>query len=76
VTLSWTASTSPGVGYNCYRATSTNGPFKVVNTGLIASTSYVDKTVQSGTTYYYYATAVDAQGNESVPSNQVVATVP
>ena len=76
VTLSWTASTSPVVGYNCYRATNTNGPFNVVNTGLISSTNYVDQTVQSGTTYYYYATAVDAQGNQSVPSNHVVATVP
>jgi len=63
-------------GYNVYRATNSNGPFTVLNTGLITATSYVDQAVTAGTTYYYYATAVDSQGDESVPSNQVSATVP
>jgi hypothetical protein len=76
VTLSWTPSTSLVVGYNCYRSTSPNGPFTVVNTGLIPSTSYVDYAVQSGATYYYYATAVDNRGRESAPSSSVSATVP
>jgi hypothetical protein len=76
VALSWTASTSPVVGYNVYRSTSTSGPFSLVNTGVVSSFSYDDTTVLSGITYYYYATAVDAQGNESVPSAQASATVP
>jgi hypothetical protein len=76
VTLSWTASTSQVAGYKVYRASNSNGPFSVLNTGLISATTYVDQTVTSGLTYYYYATAVDNQGAESIASNQVSATVP
>jgi fibronectin type 3 domain-containing protein len=76
VTLSWTASKSQVAGYNVYRASHSNGPFTVLNTRLITATSYVDQAVTSGATYYYYATAVDSQGDESVPSNQGSATVP
>jgi len=76
VTLSWTASTSQVAGYNIYRATISTGPFSLLNTGLITGTSYVDTSVVPGTTYFYYATAVDSQANESVPSNKVSATVP
>ena len=76
VTLSWTASTSQVAGYNVYRATNSNGPFTVLNTGLITATSYVDHAVAPGATYYYYATAVDSHGNQSVASNHVSATVP
>ena len=76
VTLSWTASTSQVAGYNVYRSTNSNGPFSAINGGLATTTSYVDKAVQSGATYYYYATAVDNQGNQSVASNQVSAVVP
>jgi len=32
--------------------------------------------VQGGQTYYYFATAVDADGLESAPSNQVKAKIP
>jgi fibronectin type 3 domain-containing protein len=76
VTLSWTASTSQVAGYKIYRASNPNGQFSVLNTGLINTTTYVDQTVSSGMTYYYYATAVDNQGTESIASNQVSATVP
>jgi len=30
----------------------------------------------SGITYYYVTTAVDSTGGESIPSNEVPATVP
>ena len=76
VVLSWTASTSPVVGYNAYRSTISGGQYTKLNSSLIATTSYTDQTVQSGSTYYYVATAVDSQGNESSYSNQAVATVP
>jgi hypothetical protein len=76
VTLAWTASVSQVVGYNAYRATQPNGPYTLLNTGLISGTSYVDQTVQSSVTYYYVTTAVNAQGVESVYSNQANATVP
>ena len=77
VALSWTASTSPGVaGYNAYRSTVSGGPYTLLNSSLIATTSYNDVMVQSGYTYYYVTTAVDSQGLESVYSNEAAATVP
>jgi len=77
VALSWTASTSPGViGYNAYRSTTSGGPYTKLNSSLISTTSYVDLAVQDGYTYYYVTTAVNSQGQESVYSNQAVATVP
>jgi len=76
VTLGWTASTSTVAGYNIYRGTISGGPYVKVNTSLITSLAYTDTTVQSGTTYFYVATAVDSSGNESVNSNEVSAPVP
>lgn len=66
VSLSWTASISSGVsGYNVYRAGTSAGPFTKVNASLVTATSFTDTTVQSGQTYYYVLTAVDASTNES-----------
>jgi hypothetical protein len=76
VALSWNASTFQVVGYNIYRSISSAGPFNIINPSLIPLTSYTDPAVQSGVRYYYYATAVDAQHDESIPSNLAVATVP
>jgi uncharacterized membrane protein len=76
VALSWTASTSPGIaGYNMYRSTTSGGPYTKLNSSLISTTSYNDQTVQSGLTYYYVATAVNSQGEESAYSNQASASV-
>ncbi len=76
ILLGWTASTSQVAGYNAYRSTTSGGPYTKVNSGLIPITSYTDQTVQSGYTYYYVATSVDSQGNESGYSNEAVATEP
>jgi fibronectin type 3 domain-containing protein len=76
VTLGWTASTSTVSGYNIYRGTISGGPYVKVNSSLITTLAYTDTTVQSGTTYFYVATAVDSSGNESVNSNEVSAPVP
>jgi fibronectin type 3 domain-containing protein len=66
--LSW-----PAVGgasqYNIYRSQVAGGPY-----GLIANTSslsYQDSTVVNGVTYYYVTTAVFANGDKSVYSNEV-----
>src|SRR5579862_5893482 len=68
IRLSWTASTG-ATSYNIYRGTSSGGeggaPWQ---TGL-PSTSYTDTSAANGTTYYYEATAVDANG-ESAKSNE------
>lgn len=76
VSLSWQPGDGSAVGYNVYRGTSQSGPFQEINSALDASTNYTDYTVVSGTTYYYVATEVNAQGQESGYSNEVQAVIP
>jgi len=76
VDLNWAASTTTVAGYNIYQGSTTGGPYIKVNTGLVTLTSYTDSSVQSGLTYYYVATAVDATGVESLNSNEVAAIIP
>jgi len=75
-TLSWNASTSTASGYNVYRSTVSGSQYVKLNSSLISGLTYVDSTVQSGTTYYFVTTAVDSAGNESAYSNEVSAPVP
>ena len=76
VSLSWVASTTPGVtSYNVYRSTTSgNGYVKIAST-LGTVLSYIDSTVQSGM-YFYVTTSVDGSGNESAYSNEASANVP
>jgi hypothetical protein len=76
VALNWAVSTSTVAGYNVYRSTVSGSSYTRVNGVLVGAASYADSGVQSGQTYYYVATAVDASGNESVYSNEVSANVP
>ena len=76
VGLSWDASTSAVIGYNVYRGTQSGGPYQRLTPSPEPTTSYTDSTVLTGTTYYYVATAVDANHAESVYSNQAQAVVP
>jgi hypothetical protein len=76
VALSWTASTSTVAGYNVYRSTTSGGPYTLITSSAVTGTTFTDNTVQSGVTYFYVVTAVDAGGNESVNSNEVSATIP
>jgi hypothetical protein len=75
--LTWNASTDnvSVTQYNIYRST-VNGftPTAANKVGTSASTSYTD-TVSPAGTYYYLATAQDAAGNISTPSNQATAVV-
>ncbi len=76
VTLTWQASSSASVtGYNVYRSTVSGGYYGLVGSAA-QSLSYADQTVDSGTTYYYVTTAVNADGEESAYSNQVAILVP
>jgi hypothetical protein len=76
--LTWTASTTPNVTYNVYRAASASGPFTTpLNSSPISGTAFTDTTVQAGQTYYYVAAAVATNGSQSVVSNPPVqATIP
>jgi hypothetical protein len=76
VTLTWKASSSANVtSYNLYRSTISGGYYGLVGSAA-GSLSYADRTVESGTTYYYVTTAVNEQGKESAHSNQAVIVVP
>ncbi len=76
VTLTWTASTSTVSGYNVYRSTTNGSGYAKISSSLVGSVTYDDTTVQSGTTYYYVVTAVNASGEESTDSNQATAVIP
>jgi len=73
--LSWDAS-SGAVGYNVYRGNSHGGPYSLMNSVLDASTNYADTSVTGGATYFYVATAVNSNGDESGYSNEAKVTVP
>jgi Abnormal spindle-like microcephaly-assoc'd, ASPM-SPD-2-Hydin len=75
VDLTWNAA-SGAVGYNVYRRTAAGGPYTMINTALDSTTSYADSTVVSGQTYYYVATTVNSESEESGYSNQVQAVIP
>jgi hypothetical protein len=75
VALNWTASASTVSFYNVYRGTVSGGPYGLLTTNLKATT-YTDSTVQSGTTYYYVTSAVNAAGTESIFSNEFQSLIP
>jgi len=76
VGLSWQPGDQNYVGFNIYRATSQSGPYSKLNSQLDTISSYTDSEVGGGMTYYYAATEVDAQGQESAYSNIAVVTIP
>jgi hypothetical protein len=76
VTLSWTSSTSPVVGYNVYRASPAGRPVVKLSARPVAANQFIDTTVEAGHTYFYFVTSVDSKGAESGPSARVFATVP
>jgi hypothetical protein len=76
VVLTWTASTSTDVaGYHIYRSLLPAGTLTRVTTVPSFYTTYIDRFLASGT-YYYVATAVDINNNESNYSNQASAVLP
>jgi hypothetical protein len=76
VSLSWNASTSQVIGYNIYRRIGSSGSYTRLNPSINAITSYTDTSVQSGQTYDYVTTAVDASNMESAYSNEATAAIP
>ncbi|HEY1658042.1 MAG TPA: fibronectin type III domain-containing protein [Candidatus Sulfotelmatobacter sp.] len=76
VSVNWNPSKSKNIsGYNVYR-----GPdgkkWTKINVGLIAATDYDDSSVSNGSTYYYSATSVNIEGEESQKSTAAKVVVP
>jgi hypothetical protein len=76
VQLNWNASTSAVVGYRVYRSESSGTSYTPLTGEAFDALTYSDTSVDSGATYYYVVTAVDAAGVEGTHSNQVKAAVP
>jgi fibronectin type 3 domain-containing protein len=76
VSLSWQRDANPVIGYNVYRGTQSGGPYGRINNALESTTDYNDNSVVAGKTYFYAATAVNAQGHESGYSNKVKVVIP
>ncbi|MGA8182229.1 MAG: IPT/TIG domain-containing protein [Terriglobia bacterium] len=78
IDLLWSApstSTIAIAGYNVYRGNTSAGPFGLLNgSSPLATTSFIDATVEGGTTYYYEVKSVDTSGVESPPAGPVPAT--
>src|SRR5262249_30716186 len=70
ITLAWTASAG-ATGYNVKRATVSGGPYATV-AGNVGATSYPDKGLTNGTTYYSVVSALSTAG-ESATSSQASA---
>lgn len=76
VTLAWRPAASSVVGYNVYRGAAAQGPYAQINSAVHPKATFTDATVASGKTYFYMTTAVNQNGRESKPSNQVRVTIP
>jgi hypothetical protein len=79
IKLAWDPSSdSATVGYNVYRSQQSGTyPSTPLNgSNVVTSAAFTDSSVQTGSTYYYVVTTVNANGLQSGYSNQVQATVP
>jgi fibronectin type 3 domain-containing protein/regulation of enolase protein 1 (concanavalin A-like superfamily) len=72
--LSWTGSTG-ATGYSVLRATSPNGSYTTVASGL-TGTSYLDSGLTSGTTYYYAVVATNGSGSSANSAQVNAITAP
>ena len=79
VNLRWDApvdSPDPVARYDIYRSTGNSSSYELLNSIPNNQTTYVDTSVQPGTTYNYYVTSVDRSGAQSGPSNTVTVPIP
>jgi len=75
VDLTWDASPAPDLaGYFVYRSPESGKDYQRLTSEALRVLSFADSNVKPGTRYYYVVTAVDAEGNESVFSQEVAAT--
>jgi fibronectin type 3 domain-containing protein len=75
VALSWDPSPSDIIGYYVYRML-LDGTFAKITNAPVVLTEFTDTRIQSGQTYTYVVTAVDADNVESDYSEPATATIP
>ncbi len=76
VVLNWTPSSSSNIsGYDVYRGTTAGGPYALLTSSPVSSSSFTDTTAQGGQTYYYVVTSVSGS-TQSAYSNVVSVTIP
>ncbi len=72
VILNWSANLELDIaGYRIYRSTSPDGPFALLNSSLLSTTSYEDTSVSDLIYYYYKVVAVDTDNHESLPTDVI-----
>ncbi|MGB7264210.1 MAG: choice-of-anchor D domain-containing protein [Terracidiphilus sp.] len=79
VNLTWDAPSSspdPVAGYNVYRSPTNAYSFVQLNSSMVAQSTYVDGTAQSGQTYDYIVESVDSSGVTSAPTNIATVAIP
>lgn len=77
VELSWAISPEGDLGgYSIYRSNLEDTPGERISTELLLSPTFRDKSVVSGSRYYYRVSAVDRSGNESPKSSAVEVDIP
>jgi fibronectin type 3 domain-containing protein len=77
-TLSWSAPAAAAVtGYRVYYGTAPGVYLQAPGSGISigAATTYTLSGIQRGPAYYFAVTAVDAAGNESPYSNEVMKMI-
>ena len=72
VGLAWNA-VSGAEGYNVYRSPVTGGGYVKANSASVSGTDFTDTGLHNAQTFFYVVTALDAAGNESANSNEVIA---
>ncbi len=77
VTISWSPSPEPDLGgYHVYRATAAEGPFTLISTVLITTTTFSDKNLPANAeALWYRVSAVDVNGNESAESAPIAVAL-
>jgi titin len=78
VSFTWPSITN-ATGYKIWRSTNPNSGFTQVGTAAVpvtpaATITGTDSTASQGSTYYYYVTATNTGGGDSLPSNILSAT--
>ncbi len=73
--VTWTATPTQAAGYNVYRSTQPHAAYQRINLSPVTGTSFVDRTIPAGWTFYYVVKAVDASGTEGNASAPAVTTM-